>query len=636
MGLLLPIALALLALAIPIIIFYMLKLRRRDRSVSSSLLWRRALLDRTANAPWQRLRRNLLLLLQLLLLLLFALGLARPFFTSESPIEGNAVIVMDTSASMGAADMEGGESRWARALEEANRLIDGLGPGSRMSIIAAGPHPAMAAAPTSDRDSLRAALRALQPSNGQGTMSSALTLAAGSARQMGGATVALISDGALIAGETLPVMPGPVLYVPVGGSTRNLGITAFSLRDTPSGPEAFTSIFNSGKVTTTALLSVLVDGVLRDSRRIEVGPGADLGVTLDGLPLDTRQAEAVLEGDVPGGDVLKADDRAWAVRRSVSDGGVLLVTAGNGFLEKALSLLPGLRVSRVLPDAYVPSDEYGLTVLDGALPQQLPAGNLLLFAPTGSPLIAVSGTRELPVVGQVEVNDPLLRFVDLSDLHIASAVRMAVPDWARVLVRTTNGEPLLVAGESEGRRVAAFAFDLHRSDLPLRVAFPILLANLIDWLRPTSQISTHQGVRAGEVITVRLLPEADRIVVTLPGAGNEEVTLRDWSGGEVQFVGTDRLGVYTLRQFAGDRQLGEAESFAVNLFSREESMIAPRGDVGLIGSSPTAAVGEGRPVELWPWVLLGALLLLGLEWWVYNRAGRSLFPTRRERRAAGR
>src|SRR5687768_18172674 len=58
MGLLLPIALALLALAIPIIIFYMLKLRRRDQSVSSSLLWRRALLDRTANAPWQRLRRD--------------------------------------------------------------------------------------------------------------------------------------------------------------------------------------------------------------------------------------------------------------------------------------------------------------------------------------------------------------------------------------------------------------------------------------------------------------------------------------------------------------------------------------------------------------------------------------------------
>ena len=62
MGILLPAALALIALAIPIVIFYMLRLRREELSVSSSMLWRRVLQDRTANAPWQRLRRNLLLL----------------------------------------------------------------------------------------------------------------------------------------------------------------------------------------------------------------------------------------------------------------------------------------------------------------------------------------------------------------------------------------------------------------------------------------------------------------------------------------------------------------------------------------------------------------------------------------------
>ena len=124
--------------------------------------------------------------------------------------------------------------------------------------------------------------------------------------------------------------------------------------------------------------------------------------------------------------------------------------------------------------------------------------------------------------------------------------------------------------------------------------------------------------------------------MTLPGDGSEEVTLQDLSGGEAQFAGTDRLGVYTVRQFAGDRPLGEPESFAVNLFSREESSITPRSDVGLKGSAPAPTGNGGRPVELWPWILLGAVLLLGVEWWVYNRAGRSLFPARRERPAAGR
>src|SRR4029453_16820908 len=114
MGILLPAALALLALAIPIIIFYMLRLRREELNVSSELLWRRALQDRTANAPWQRLRRNLLLLLQLLLLVLLVASLARPFLFSDAPAAGNIVVVLDASASMQARDEEGGITRFER------------------------------------------------------------------------------------------------------------------------------------------------------------------------------------------------------------------------------------------------------------------------------------------------------------------------------------------------------------------------------------------------------------------------------------------------------------------------------------------------------------------------------------------
>ncbi|MBI3762710.1 MAG: BatA domain-containing protein [Chloroflexi bacterium] len=74
-----PLALALSLLAAPIIILYMLKLRRREVEVSSTMLWSLLLRDREANSPWQKLKRNLLLLLQLLLLLLLVVALARPF-----------------------------------------------------------------------------------------------------------------------------------------------------------------------------------------------------------------------------------------------------------------------------------------------------------------------------------------------------------------------------------------------------------------------------------------------------------------------------------------------------------------------------------------------------------------------------
>ena len=68
MAFLTPLFLLLGLLAAPIILMYMLRLRRREVTISSAMLWQKLLRDREANAPWQKLRRNLLLLLQLLIL----------------------------------------------------------------------------------------------------------------------------------------------------------------------------------------------------------------------------------------------------------------------------------------------------------------------------------------------------------------------------------------------------------------------------------------------------------------------------------------------------------------------------------------------------------------------------------------
>ena len=74
MGLVAPLALLGLVTIPLIVAFYMLRLRRRERTVSSTFLWQQLVRDVEANAPWQRLRRSLLLLLQLLLALLLVAG----------------------------------------------------------------------------------------------------------------------------------------------------------------------------------------------------------------------------------------------------------------------------------------------------------------------------------------------------------------------------------------------------------------------------------------------------------------------------------------------------------------------------------------------------------------------------------
>src|SRR5204863_2813437 len=84
---------------------YLLKLRRTEAIVPSTLLWTRLMADVEANAPWQRLRRSLLLLLQLLLVAILALLAARPFLERPAGLAGDVVLVLDTSASMAATDI---------------------------------------------------------------------------------------------------------------------------------------------------------------------------------------------------------------------------------------------------------------------------------------------------------------------------------------------------------------------------------------------------------------------------------------------------------------------------------------------------------------------------------------------------
>jgi uncharacterized protein (DUF58 family) len=157
MAFLAPLSLLLGLLAIPIILLYMLRLRRREVLVSSTLLWRKLLRDREANAPWQRLRRNLLLILQLLILAALVLALARPFIPVPSVAGGSVVVVLDASASMRATDV--GESRFDAA-RRGGRRVDRRSRRRRPpDADPRRPHPRVLASASADREALHAPWR---------------------------------------------------------------------------------------------------------------------------------------------------------------------------------------------------------------------------------------------------------------------------------------------------------------------------------------------------------------------------------------------------------------------------------------------------------------------------------------------
>src|SRR5271154_4487426 len=111
------------AIAVPLLlVLYFLKLRRREMAVSSTFLWRKAIQDLQVNAPFQKLRRNLLLLLQMLLLLFLLLALSRPVANYTPGPGKTTVILIDRSASMACKDVNG-HSRLDEAKKRALDLV---------------------------------------------------------------------------------------------------------------------------------------------------------------------------------------------------------------------------------------------------------------------------------------------------------------------------------------------------------------------------------------------------------------------------------------------------------------------------------------------------------------------------------
>src|SRR5689334_8395124 len=149
----------LLPMAGLIILMYILKLRRKDVVVSSTFLWRQVIRDVQANAPFQKLRKNLLLFLQLLLAALVIFALSRPFVRANSVGGRNIVLLMDVSASMQATDVS--PSRLDAAKRKAHEIVNNLKPGDRVMVLAAGARPRSMTGFTEERPQIHSAIDSL-------------------------------------------------------------------------------------------------------------------------------------------------------------------------------------------------------------------------------------------------------------------------------------------------------------------------------------------------------------------------------------------------------------------------------------------------------------------------------------------
>jgi Ca-activated chloride channel family protein len=640
MSFLTPIAFA-LALLLPLIVaMYLLKLRRTEQVVSSVFLWRRMVRDVEANAPWQRLRRNLLLFLQLLFLAALILALARPFTWAAGASGQTAILLIDTSASMAATDVS--PSRMEEAKAQARQLVNGLPEEARVTVIAAGQGARVLVASSQDRRQVLQAIDELRVEPTSCDLTSALQLAAAIAARQPDTDLAILSDGKVSLPERLAIK-GRVSYYPIGLSGDNQAISLLTLEAAPGGSlNAFAQVTNYGDQPAQRRLELYADGALFNAYDLDIPAGEQRPVLAADLPPETHLVEARLNS----GDALQLDDRAWAVYRPVRPAVVRLVTDGNLFLQTALQLLPDVEVSVVkpadwgtgrlpitpttplsttFPASQLASPASNLTIFDSFIPTgTLPGGNLLFIAPVGtSGYFTVTGTIKDPILRPANVDDPLLTNVNLAGINVLDSARIPLPDWARpVIVGDTvepasggaESAPLLFVGEVDGRRLAVLAFDLHHSDLPLQVAFPLLLSNLVSWLAPGAGSELPTQVSPGTALNLQLPLDVEAATLTRPSGSQVRLSMQ---AGQAVIAEVDQLGVYQL-SWNGDEPI----RFAADLFSPQESDVKPAGSLPGLGAQAAedAAHPQQARREWWRPLAFLCLALLMAEWLVYQRA----------------
>ena len=601
-----PLAAA-LAITLPAIVaLYFLRIRRPTRIVPALDLWPDQIRDRQANVPWQRLRFSWLLLLQLLVAAVLVAAAVQPALSASASLAPHTIVLIDASASMQAKDVE--PSRLDEAKRQIGAMIDQLGPQDRMTLIAVQSTARIVGSGSGDHDALHRALNAIAPANGPADLSAALSLASGIVRAGEESRAYLFSDGILEPLRTSFAngLPFPIEYHRVGVSGENVGLTSLVVRAGAQSRAAYLRVHNFGQQPRSFTLEWRFDAGLIDVRSVSLAAGQ-----AEDLALPVPDAANTVTARIEAKDNFGLDDSVTAVARAPRAFHVLLVTPGNVFLEQALRLRTDFQLDVIAPAAYRSSTSYAMTVFDRYSPSAMPdAPFVMVDPPAGSPL---AGGAQVGIgrVRASDAGDPLLNNVSLQDVHIAKSQDMRASTFGRALI-TSLQTPLVLVRDAPFRQVLV-GFDIHDSDLPLRIGFPVLMQNLSEWMLPPSVPS--RSFHPDETVTI--VPEngAKTVTVVRPDGSRRQLA----TGSIATFADTDLLGVYMVEQTVSGNT--DRSWFAVNLFSDTTSQLVPVDRLALPPSKvfSTAQTNHRGLIQVWPWIALLALVLVLAEWLAFHR-----------------
>lgn len=583
-----------LLITIPLLILlYILKRKYREEVISSTLLWNEVYKNTRANTPWEKLRKNIMLLLQIIILLLVIFSLMRPFLNFGGKTYKNIILVIDNTASMSAE--YGDETRLDEAKKIAKEFLASTKDDTNTYIISFDGNSNLLQNGDFDKEVSNEIISEINQSYNSGDINETLSFlkAIGEGIEEDYEVIA-ITDKELFLGD----VNGKVVYL--ANSGVNASIDNISHKFLEDSVRVIATITNRGSGDYQGDFSLYDGEELISVEALDLKEGENKTLTFD---LSSIKSET-LRGELSRKDMISGDNTYNHVVGKKKVNKVLIVTEQNLFLEKAFSTIQNTEVYKTNDASNLTSsDNYDLYVFDGVTPDIMPSkGSILFINPSSNEFFNVisggEGGEAKAVIGEVS------KYLEDTTFTAAKYNAIEIPYYGKGFLNIDE-DFIGFKGEVDGRKIAALSFDLHNSDFPLKKEFPILMYELGENLISSGMVYSS-NYKAGEKIIAKGLSLDAGITLTYPNGDTEEIA----SGDEIK---EDRqMGVYSLES------LEEKELFSVNFPSEKEGNT----NVSNISESENLASAKSdlkRGLNISPLLIILSIVVVAFEWIMYKR-----------------
>lgn len=578
----------------PVIMLYILKRKYKEEVISSSLLWKEVYKNTRANAPWEKFKKNIMLLLQIIIILSVILALMSPFISIGGKSYKNVIMVIDNTASMNTI-YDDSNSRLEQGKTLAKEYLNSTKEGTNTYIISYDGTSNLLLNGDFNKSNASSIIDKISTSYGSGDISDVVSFVKAIGDGIGEEYEALIFTDKQVA---ISDINGRIVYL--GNSGLNGSVDNVSHKFVDDKVKVIANVTNNGDSLYEGDFSlyngeelVAVEGVT-----LQVGESKTLSFQLDSLNSD------YLKGELSRKDILIEDNTYYHVVNENKVKKILLVTDENVFLEKAFGIIENTEVYKTNDVSNITdNDEYDLYVFDNKMPEVMPRkGSILFINPNSNEFFNVLEGGE---IGQATaVKGSVSSYLEDTQFTLSEYNIIETPYYGTNIL-TIDDNSIGFKGEINDRKIAALSFDLHATDFALKKEFPILIYELGEELISTGMVYSN-NFKAGEKIVVKSSDFESEINVTYPTGDIKGLK----SGEEVN--GELALGIYKINQNDNN------ESFSVNFPTSSESDTS----VETIGENDNIVHGKSNlksGFNLTPIFILLAMLVVAFEWILYKK-----------------